>query len=356
MAINKINFNNVEFQVGESGGGSSSYDIPNTIAFLGDSIMTENFGQWYSYLIGKYNIKKSYNLAHGGARWAHGSSSQRASNLGNTTSLHDNNIISNEVYNLIDGVQGGDYDEPDIVFIHAGINDVINNSSLERVANVFDYANLPTSTLLSSWTGDNVQTVAGGMRFAIEALRSAFPTVRIIITTPLFMARTSYVASTKAMNELMKEVAGYLSVPVIDLTYESGFIPNMQLVSDTNLNETAVGSNHNKSFNLYLADNTHPNQCGARVIADIVGAELMRRYGRPLYDYHWYSVSGTASASTLVEVRRETNAGTYGAFTFTTDANGAFGIKLPAGDYKLKPNGGSSTTLNLTGDVSGITL
>lgn len=380
-------------------------DLPYNIAFLGDSIMTEAQGQWYGFLCEKFPIKHAYNLAVGQSRWKHSADTTYSLTIAN----NNNNVITNQINRLIYGVQQGTYPVPDIVVIHAGINDrggvsatgynrnwhlptissALNNGVVTselvkpRIydddvfgdpATIFNFAD-STIGASSYWIGlqdtqgthygDTIlQTMVGAMRFGLELLRNAFPSVKIIMTTPLYTTadRTTYF-KCRHLNQIIKDCCSYMSIPVIDLTYEVGIVPTQ--------------GNYN------LIDGLHPNTGGAQLIADFVGHELVRRFGHhKCYDTKHYTITGhiyksdgvtpvnayayemsggreTAIDGVRIFFKRTSNTEQYlysGENGVIATKNGTAGVSLPAGWYILGqgyPSGGSSNLmyLHLTGDV-----
>lgn len=344
----------MNFQVGGSGGGSeSSTHLDYNVAFLGDSIMTDNYG-FYAALTNKYTFKSKCNLAKGGCKWAHVSDTERNINVSNGTYASDN-CVTNQVLNLIDGVNGGTYQVPDIVFIHCGTNDAyhaeISSVTIENEcgtpSTVFGIA---LSTLLAKWTksgstwtcnNTDLTTLSGGMRFAIELLRQAFPQVRILVSTPLYRGNGTYKDETRHINSIIKECASYLAVPILDLGYESGL--------------TAV------SGYTFTVDNTHPNTLGQLILADLLFAGLRRFSG--MSDYSMHSVSGmvvNASQQAITSGSLIFVFGNNGGTTCTIGNGGAFTTSLPKATYGVLYKNGSTYkncgTLIVTGDMSNQTI
>ena len=341
-------------------------DLPYNIVFMGDSIMTESQGGWFSYLTEKYPVKSALNLAVGQCHWHHVTGTKRnlvTTNLANTDAA--DNVLTNQVHRLIYGYEQGNYPEPDIVFIYCGIND--RNSSDTNTADdadvstlygspaaMFNYTNFPTSTLLSQWSesngvwtcnNDNLTTLVGGLRFAIETLRNKFPWVRIVLSTPMYAsADVSTKHKVRHINRIIKECGSYLSIPVVDLMQMTG------VTADSRYK--------------YLIDSLHPNPRGSRVLADIVGHELLSRFGyRKLYDYHSYKVSGvvhpkSGSSLPLSSENRELylyrNYSTHISIPYESDGTFA-DVEIPAGFYIVQyPVGTVLGYLDIQGDMTGL--
>lgn len=179
------------------------------------------------------------------------------------------------------------------------------------------------------------QSLVGGIRYTVELLKTEFPNAKVVMTTPLYVTYSGWSNQhqVRHINAIIKECASYMSVPVIDLTYE------------LNLNPL--------SGEKYLIDGLHPTIAGARLIADFVARKLMSWYGKCQKDYDtkWYRFAGVVQNSsgtpfantTFILVRDDTT-----KFTITTNGNGEFdGVmwngqkafdSLPASSYLLRRN------------------
>lgn len=367
MAINKINLNNVEFQVGNEGGGSGSgVNLPYHLVVLGDSIATTISGKWYYELLAKYPIKEAHNLANGGARWSHMAGCIASTSVPNDDPQVPNNMISNQVYRLISKFESSSSDhinEPDIVLIHCGTND--NASGLTKTSTRADiiakygdpedifYQDLSTF-MAKSWDDSDLCKLVGGLRFAIELLRNKFPYVRILLSTPLYRGASVNPYVQRYLNDIIKECATYLSIPVLDLTYESG-------IAEGRLDD------------FLRTDYTHPNVRGGRLLADIIGHKLISMFGfRPLYDYHSYTISGvvkkkngdavTSAQTIYLNITAPKDGGGYYLKEYSNDsivtaADGTFTKTLPAGVYAFcSPAMTALGYLNVDEDKSGIVL
>lgn len=232
------------------------------------------------------------------------------------------NVITNQVNRLIDDIQAGRVAEPDIVLIHCGIND--RNSSdnswdddadismygdvttlfkplvladedvsgltvnvdyktsdgclLDMKNNNMDWAKAAELGIIKAYDvadangksttaiDPRVKTMVGGMRFAIETLWKNYPAIKVCVTTPIYTTGRSYY-NVRHINKAIKKAASYMSIPVIDLTYESQITP--------------------WRYSWQSCDGLHPDVRGAMYIAECIGAGLVRHFGfkKPLYKY-----------------------------------------------------------------------
>ena len=163
-----------------------------------------------------------------------------------------------QVYKLIAAVSGG-APTPQLIIIHAGTNDITsefanqssamagdsNGTSVGDADTTFNYANSNYQDWSSiSPVDSRTQNIVGGMRIAIEKIRSTWPYCKIVVTTPTQRSTNvsnDYSLTTiywKGVNQI-KKAAAYLAVPVIDLACESGVCPY--------------------NFGTFLKDGLHPN-------------------------------------------------------------------------------------------------
>lgn len=318
-------------------GGGSGGDInllPLKIVVLGDSIASDAQGIWRDYLNTRYGITTK-NYAVGKARYSHKIGTGLIADVAGTTynlsttqltnetatGRINDNTVTNQVNRLIADIQGGTTAEPDVVIIHAGVNDRNDSdtswgsdgdvtmygdvdeimkplkaadenltgvdTSLYRtyegylrdtkgnnmawayaasigIIKAYDVADADNKSTIA--TDARLTTMAGGMRFAIETLWAAYPAIKVIVTTPIYTQNTSY-NKVRHINTVIKQVASYLSVPVIDLTYESQITP--------------------WRYSWQSCDTLHPDVRGAMYMAEAIGAGLVRHFGflSPMYKY-----------------------------------------------------------------------
>lgn len=259
-------------------------DIPLNTYVLGDSIATYELGVWPRYITQKFSFKYFKDIALGGSTWGiRADATVEGITAGNNTSPNNNMLA--QVYKLIAAVSGG-APTPQLIIIHAGTNDITsefanqssamagdaNGTSVGDADTTFNYANSNYRDWSSiSPVDSRTQNIVGGMRIAIEKIRSTWPYCKVAVTTP--MQRSTNVSGDyslttiywKGVNQI-KKAAAYLAVPVIDLACESGICPY--------------------NFDIFFRDGLHPNGEGGLRCADIIGRWLMAHYGN---NKTWYS-------------------------------------------------------------------
>ena len=216
------------------------------IVFFGDSITDQRMSKWWKALPSILSFKNKVNYARSGATWSHiASTPYNITDLGGMTSA--NNVIWNQFNRMMSDISAGDISAPDVVIILAGTNDY--SRPMGDVNRVFDwsvsYSNLEP-------TDERLQTVAGAIRYVCELLVKSFPTIRIILATPIL--RRDDNGNTMLVRNTIVECAKRMSIGIIDQTLESGFSP----------------------FNLpnLLIDGLHPNTDGGEVLARFLSGKI----------------------------------------------------------------------------------
>lgn len=210
-----------------------------TIAFLGDSI-TYGVGSsspekvFHQIIKQKYGLKDALNFGVGGTRIA------KQHTLSNPPHWDENFI---ERAKQIP-------DDVDAVVVFGGTND-------------YGHGDAP----LGKFTDRTSDTFYGACHVLMEYLSDKFMGKPVIFMTPLHRTgedgkvvngiKTEH--TLKMYVDIMKEVAEYYSIPVLDLFSESGMQPNIE--------------SHCKMF---FDDGLHPNDTGYARIAAILGKYLER--------------------------------------------------------------------------------
>lgn len=252
-------------------------DIPLNTYIIGDSIATYVEGIWPTHIANKFSFSSFMDLAVGGATWGIRSDASAQSIVAGTASSPNNNMLTH-VYNIKNQVDGGK-PTPQLIIIHAGTNDITsefanqttamagdaNGTSVGDADTTFDYSDSDYRDWSSlSPVDPRTQDIVGGMRIAIEKIRSLWPYCKIVVTTPT--QRSTNVSGDYSLTTIfwkgvreIKKAAAYLAVPVIDLACESGVCPY--------------------NYDIFLKDGLHPNGQGGLRYADIIGRWLMAHYG-----------------------------------------------------------------------------
>jgi len=210
------------------------------INFLGDSI-TEGHGttgldKRFTHLIAQeYHLAKENNYGIGGTRIAR---QQQPSNA----------IWDQDYCSRVDSMDP----DADIVVVFGGTND-------------FGHGDAP----LGSFSDRTPDTFYGGCHVLMEKLINKYPEATIVFLTPLHRCnednprgdgnKACDVAPLSVYVDIIKEVARYYSLPVLDLYAESGIQPRVPVIQQR-----------------YCPDGLHPNDAGHVILAKKIAAFLER--------------------------------------------------------------------------------
>jgi len=136
-------------------------------------------------------------------------------------------------------------DDADIIAVFGGTND-------------YGHGTAP----IGKFDDRTVDTYYGAWHVLLSGLMDKYPEAIIFVMTPLHRANESYPSpfNGKPLSlyvDIIKEVAAYYAVPVLDLHTMSGIQPN-----------------HALNRKLYCPDGLHPNDAGHKLIADRVAGFL----------------------------------------------------------------------------------
>ncbi len=206
------------------------------INFLGDSI-TQCVGascveNGYVYVLKReFGLKEVNNYGVSGTRIA-----KQLGPTGNPA--HDAGFC--------DRVQYMDPDA-DIIVVFGGTND-------------FGHGNAP----LGSFEDRHNETFYGACHVLFSSLLEKYPTKPIVVMTPLHRAEETFndrrdrAIPLKRFVEIIREVAEYYSLPVLDLFACSGIQPQVEVMRQT-----------------YMPDGLHPNDAGHKKLALQLGNFLL---------------------------------------------------------------------------------
>ena len=200
------------------------------VLFLGDSI-TEGTGAsspetCYVSVFGKISGAEVKNYGIGGTRIAR----QRRKSV---KERHDKDFLSR-----VDGMD----DNAEIVVVFGGTND-------------FGHGDSTIGTMESR----DEYTFYGALHILCTSLINKYPNAEIIFMTPLHRIGEENEVNEIGLKhevllsgyvEIIKEVAGYYSLPVLDLFNTSGMQPNVDVIRE-----------------IYMPDGLHPSDAGAEKIA-----------------------------------------------------------------------------------------
>lgn len=136
--------------------------------------------------------------------------------------------------------------DADYIIVFGGTND-------------FGHGDAPLGTMFDR----NEYTFYGALHLLYTALIEKYPTAKIGIITPLHRCnednmrgdggKIQDVATLKTYVEIIREVAEYYSLPVLDLFKNSGIQPKIPVIKE-----------------MYMPDGLHPNDAGYEILADKV--------------------------------------------------------------------------------------
>jgi lysophospholipase L1-like esterase len=138
-------------------------------------------------------------------------------------------------------------DDADLVVVFGGTND-------------YGHGDAP----IGAFEDRDPSTFYGGCHFLMKGLIEKYPEATIVIMTPLHRAveervRNGETLYLKKYVEIIKEVAEYYSLPVIDLWAISGIQPKVDVIKAK-----------------YCPDGLHPNDAGHVLVAERIGNFLER--------------------------------------------------------------------------------
>ena len=138
-------------------------------------------------------------------------------------------------------------DDADLVVVFGGTND-------------YGHGDAPIGTPRDR----DPSTFYGGCHFLMKGLIEKYPESTIVIMTPLHRAVEERVRGEETLYlkkyvEIIKEVAEYYSLPVIDLWASSGIQPKVDVIKQK-----------------YCPDGLHPNDAGHVLMAERIGNYLER--------------------------------------------------------------------------------
>lgn len=254
-------------------GSSSLYN--KDFGCAGDSITAEPSGtnQWPYYVCTELGLLHKHNVAVGSSTYANkvvtyngvtytpqnytdsgfaGYSTASTPTSATQAQQIANNCAKCHIEQFISEVNNSTYPTPDVFIFAYGTNDNPNNAG--SIEDAFS----------GSLDSIDKTTIAGGMRYALEKITTAFPNCQCFVLNILQSAYSGYQSRDAQLtkNNIIKEVADYFSIPVIDQYDESGI---------TRLYEVA-GSNGR-----YLQDGLHPNVAGRKKQAEYIVRELQNK-------------------------------------------------------------------------------
>ena len=252
------------------------------MATFGDSITSDQVSGTGTQIMNALGAKKTGNFATGwstGSDWHNGDTNTTTVTLvtPNNTDTNDN-VLSNQVRRAlqyttasgqqitwthpIDGVFSldttlgtglGNTDKlPSVIYIAISTNDG-KNASVPIVDDTDD-------VLAQEYKDLTRNSLASGLRWAIETLQSAYPGVKIFIASPLRARGSSWMNYTNGniKRDIIQKIAKFTSVYFIDSFSESGF--------------------SNLTVPTWTDDGVHPSSIGRPKLVDYVTNEIRKRF------------------------------------------------------------------------------
>lgn len=208
------------------------------INFLGDSI-TEGHGtsgeqaHFTNLIKEKYGLKKANNYGIGGTRLAR--------QYVPTSEKHDKDFCGRCTQMDPDA---------DVIVVFGGTND-------------FGHGDAP----LGSFEDRTSDTFYGACHYLMRTLLETYPSAVIVICTPLHRISENDLRTGRPPEdtaplsryvEILREVADFYSLPLLDLWKCSGLQPDVPRIRE-----------------LYMPDGLHPNDAGHRLLCDRIGEFLL---------------------------------------------------------------------------------
>lgn len=139
-------------------------------------------------------------------------------------------------------------EDADLVVVFGGTND-------------FGHGDAPLGTMEDR----NAYTFYGALHTLYTDLINKYPTSKIVVITPLHRTdenakgiKTDFEASLIDYVEIIRQVAEYYSLPVLDLYKTSGLQPNISVIKEK-----------------YIPDGLHPNEEGHKILAEKIAKFLI---------------------------------------------------------------------------------
>ena len=168
--------------------------------------------------------------------------------------LHDNNVIYNQAFRLIEIVKKNQTLTPDYIIIFAGANDAWFAS---KRPGIFDSIGTPDNFRYSENTDvSDVTSLSGCVELVCDILQSSFPLSKYIIVTPLQMSKVSAEDIFKISD-------------IIDKA--SSTRGCMVLRADKNVD---ISHEIERKTPTYTYDGVHTNAEGARLIGEYILGHL----------------------------------------------------------------------------------
>lgn len=307
----------------------------------GGTIEDNKIGSWG--IVVKNNLKLSDDskcIAVGGASLTDKTNTTLTTSTSALT--NDNNVLSTQVYSLLDYKKRNSDYNPDIVTLMFGTNNIStvfpSSNDISTVMSdwdslIFDYVlNDDDYKLIDTGTTEGLAQYNrlkefrkkgyGAYRWAIETILTNFPNTMIYIMQPLQNA------NGRGRNIFdyyshVKKVAEFYSLPLINTAFESGISYFANMRKDKGWDK-----------NWYTYDGTHP---------DVNGQKLIGNYVSKFIQTHYFDKGTISATKTNEEITKK-------YYTITTQiANGNNGVGGTLDKYgSISVLEGDNLTINIT--------
>lgn len=187
---------------------------------------------WTYWFARKFPHKSLRSYARSGATWTNTANTVKDTE-NNIGVIGDQNVIYNQVERLIDAVNAGEQDSPEIVIIAAGTNDAWFSDMRPGLFSKTVDEVFSSSELSVDKSPSEVLTLLESVKYSVEKLAKRFPKAEIVILIPPQIKKCDY-ASQRKVRDLLLEAGLRLSVPVIDLHGAGGTNMTLETAEHTN--------------------------------------------------------------------------------------------------------------------------
>lgn len=281
------------------------------IVIFGDSLSDVSVnGKWVEPFKELINCKSFNNYARGFCTFTFKSDSKY--NIIDTSDTNvGNNVIWNQFNRLKNDVNAGKVNEPDIIMILAGTNDVLQAKPLGDIDNTFKQSSQGTDVTA-------LTTLCQSVRFVCDEVYSNYPTCKIVLCTPLPLNSIDRQSRCIEVRNTLIQCAEYLGLYTIDQTCKSGFVWYREPLG-----------------NRYYTDGIHLTSLGGEYVADFLYKELLSLpllYENPLKEVALASTDVYTITNNLTNVTNNNSATSVSAnsnYSATLTANDGYTLDTP---------------------------
>ena len=230
------------------------------VVLLGDSntwIGGEDCDQprgWSKWFKDEFQPISCSSYARSGATWTN-TERTTYNTEENVEVLSDNNVIYNQIRRLQKAVSSGEEENPDLIILMAGTNDMwFSNKRPGVFSQSVEQAFSDTTT--TPWPVNRVLSLAGSIRYGCEILRELFPQAQLVLMTPMHSTKVKE-AVTEKTGDLMERCGERMGIHVIRLDKSGCVIRNQELKKPTQ-----------------TSDGVHTNEAGAQCIGHFVAERI----------------------------------------------------------------------------------